>query len=230
MIPHLVIATRNAHKVDEIQAVLGPRFVYHTLRDFPGAPEIAETGDTFEANARLKAEGLALWLAQGGAMAARGATSPRPEPSAPPHVPGESWFVLADDSGLEVDALGGAPGVQSARFAAQEFGIEGNAPDGANNARLLRLLADVPAASRTARFRCVLAYTPVGRRDSTRFFAGACEGRIAFVPRGAHGFGYDPLFVPHGFSESLAELGETTKNRISHRSHALQAFQAQLPA
>jgi XTP/dITP diphosphohydrolase len=141
--------------------------------------------------------------------------------------------VLADDSGLEVDALGGAPGVQSARFAAPEFGLAGNAPDGANNAKLLRLLAQVPETSRTARFRCVLALTAVAGPSSqdspapTRFFSGACEGRIGFVPRGSHGFGYDPLFIPAGFTETLAELGDTTKNRISHRSHALQAFLAQ---
>ncbi len=231
MTPHLVIATRNAHKVDEIRAVLGDRFVFHTLRDFPAAPEVAETGATFEANARLKSESLATWL-RGNAPETDGAAAATAS-SAP-------WYVLADDSGLEVDALGGAPGVQSARFASPEFGLEGNAPDGANNAKLLRLLAATPADQRTARFRCVLALTRIGTVDQasgsasptqdatrTRFFSGACEGKIGFVPKGSHGFGYDPLFVPDGFSESLAQLGDATKNRISHRSKALNAFQAQ---
>lgn len=231
MIPHLVIATRNAHKVAEIQDVLGDRFVYHTLREFPTAPEVAETGATFEANARLKSESLAQWLVLHRAVPSANVPSGDPAPTeAPSSAP---WFVLADDSGLEVDALGGAPGVQSARFAAPEFGLDGNAPDGANNAKLLRLLVDVPEPSRTARFRCVLALTPVASGSSpgpTPFFSGACEGRIGFVPRGSHGFGYDPLFIPAGFTESLAELGDTTKNRISHRSHALQAFLAQWPA
>ncbi len=281
MTPHLVIATRNAHKVDEIKAVLGERFAYHTLREFPDAPEVEETGNTFEANARLKSEALARWLAAtrvaqpmnhasvaaGVPPAVEGGVSPpgilgqalQSHPHLPPgRMPGSTagvppadtksdvsapgtthpstatpWFVLADDSGLEVDALGGAPGVQSARFAAPEFGLEGNAPDGANNAKLLRLLVHIPEASRTARFRCVLAVTAVADPASkalpapTRFFSGACEGRIGFVPRGSHGFGYDPLFIPSGFTETLAELGDATKNRISHRSHALQAFLAQ---
>ena len=213
--PHLVIATRNAHKVQEIQAVLGPRFHYLTLRNLPSAPEVAETGLTFEANARLKAESLASWILETRPTAFASASTP--------------WFVLADDSGLEVDALEGAPGVQSARFAAPELGLPGNAPDGANNAKLLRRLADVPASSRTARFRCVLAFTPVVPPLATLVASGACEGRIGFAPQGAHGFGYDPLFLPLGFSQTLAELGETTKNRISHRSHALQALQALIP-
>ncbi|MGE3309294.1 MAG: non-canonical purine NTP pyrophosphatase [Limisphaerales bacterium] len=231
MTPRLVIATRNAHKVGEIRALLGDRFEYRTPRDFPSSPEAAETGATFEENARLKSESLAHWLLHN-----------VPE-SAAPLAP---WFVLADDSGLEVDALDGAPGVQSARFASPEFALDGNAPDGANNAKLLRLLADTPEDRRTARFRCVLALTRVGAVDrapgippsnptpesasvpdvvrDTRFFSGACEGRMAFVPRGSHGFGYDPLFIPEGFTESLAQLGDDIKNRISHRSHALQAL------
>jgi XTP/dITP diphosphohydrolase len=275
--PHLVIATRNAHKVDEIKAVLGDRFVYHTLRDFSQAPEVEETGNTFEANARLKSEALARWLAAvkpalpiNLPSVAAGVSPPgfpgqatHGHPHLPPgKMPGSTagetpaatksgvsapgtnpypssntpWFVLADDSGLEVDALGGAPGVQSARFAAPEFGLQGNAPDGANNAKLLRLLVHIPEASRTARFRCVLALTAVANPASstspvpTRFFSGSCEGRIGLVPRGSHGFGYDPLFIPAGFTETLAELGDTTKNRISHRSHALQAFLAQCVA
>ncbi|MBL9129528.1 MAG: non-canonical purine NTP pyrophosphatase [Verrucomicrobiales bacterium] len=214
--PPLVIATRNAHKVEEIQAVLGPRFRYLTLRDFPSAPEVDETGDTFEANARLKAESLAAWL--------------RTLAPVPWQADSTPWSVLADDSGLEVDALGGAPGVQSARFASAEFGLSGNAPDGANNTKLLRLLAEVPAERRTARFRCVLALVSASDPHATALLAsGSCEGRIGFVPRGAHGFGYDPLFVPDGFSATLAELGEATKNSISHRARALEALKAKLP-
>lgn len=213
--PHLIIATRNAHKAHEIQAVLGDRFAYLTLRAFPEAPEVAETGDSFDANARLKAESLAQWLLL---------TRPSPYSTAPT----DAWFVLADDSGLEVDALGGAPGVQSARFAASELGLAGNAPDAANNAKLLRLLAEIPVEKRTARFRCVLAFTPLSQPLASLIFSGACEGGIGFVPRGAHGFGYDPLFVPDGFDQTFAELGEATKDRISHRSQALQALQHHL--
>lgn len=197
----LVIATRNAHKAEEIRAVLGGGFHYVTLRDLPGAPEVAEDGLTFTDNARLKAAGLAAWL--------RGRPDPGPE----------AW-VLADDSGLEVDALEGAPGVKSARFAADELGLSGNAPDASNNAKLLRLLADAPSARRTARFRCALALIGGG---VDRVFEGACEGRIGFAPRGEHGFGYDPLFLPDdaGGEKTFAELGEAEKNRISHRARAL---------
>jgi XTP/dITP diphosphohydrolase len=206
----LVIATRNAHKVEEIRAVLGGGFRYVTLRDLPGAPEVPEDGLTFAENARLKAAGLAAWL--------HGRTDPGPE----------AW-LLADDSGLEVDALGGAPGVKSARFAADELGVPGNAPDTANNAKLLRLLAGAPAARRTARFRCALALTGDG---VDLVFEGACEGRIGFAPRGAHGFGYDPLFLPDdaGGEKTFAELGEAEKNRISHRARALARLKEWLVA
>ena len=111
-----------------------------------------------------------------------------------------------------------------AEVLAEIAALPGNAPDGANNAKLLRLLAIVPAAARTARFRCVLALTEVGSapRPRTLTFEGACEGRIGFVQRGDHGFGYDPLFVPEGHEVTFAELGEEAKNRISHRSRALE--------
>ena len=144
-------------------------------------------------------------------------------------------WVLADDSGLEVDALNGAPGVHSARFAAVDALQDGNTPDADNNAKLLRLLRDVPAETRTARFRCVLALTPVvsepvasaspvcyaGEAPQTQIFDGACEGRIDFAPRGHGGFGYDPLFIPNGYKQSFAELGASVKDRISHRAQAL---------
>lgn len=209
----LYLATRNAHKVEEIRGLLGNGLRYLTLRDLPDAPAVEENGETFRDNARLKAEAVAAWLLARGSF----------DPAAPA-------AVLADDSGLEVDALGGAPGTQSARFASADFGLPGNAPDGANNAKLLRLLAAVPPDQRTARFRCALAFTWVRPGLPGESFEGACEGRIGLLPRGRHGFGYDPLFIPEGFAESFAELGEDTKNRISHRSRALAQLRTWLGA
>jgi XTP/dITP diphosphohydrolase len=135
--------------------------------------------------------------------------------------------VLADDSGLEVDALHGAPGVHSARFAALDSGAPGNSSDAENNAKLLRLLKDIPREQRSARFRCVLALadiSPASAAQAPQFFEGACEGRIEFAPSGGGGFGYDPLFVPEGFTQSFAELGEDVKNRLSHRARAFAKF------
>ena len=214
-----VIATRNRHKVGEIRAVLGEEHEYLTLADFPDAPNVTEDRATFAGNASKKAMELAAWLC---------ARAHRPE-----RLP---LAVLADDSGLEVDALGGAPGVHSARFAALDTTAAGNSSDAANNAKLLRLLGAVPAERRTARFRCVMAVVevtagvpPGGGLGETwrvaqaepRCFDGVCEGRILFEPRGAAGFGYDPLFLPAGLERSFAELGEEVKNRISHRANAL---------
>jgi len=224
----LLIATRNAHKVAEILAILGGRFQFLTLNDFPGAPPVVEDAATFAGNATKKAVELAKWLA-----AKRLAFDPQPP------MPD---FVLADDSGLEVDALNGAPGVYSARFAALDRSPDdssastgGNSPDADNNAKLLRLLRDVPLKKRTGRFRCVIALVPVpaGRAENassvcfadefaTQTFDGACEGRIQFAPTGQGGFGYDPLFVPEGFTQSFAELGEDVKNKLSHRAKALE--------
>ncbi len=202
----LLIATRNRHKVGEIQAILGSGFRCLTLEDFSGAPAVVEDADTFAGNAFKKAQALASWLTQQSASA-------------------ESiQFVLADDSGLEVDALGGAPGVHSARFAALDPKSDGNTPDVDNNAKLLRLLETVPREKRTARFHCVIAIVSVQSSATGAdlpTFDGACEGRIDFAPRGAGGFGYDPLFIPDGFTESFAELGEEVKNRLSHRAKAL---------
>lgn len=204
----LVLATRNRHKAGEIQAVLGPAFVYLTLADLPAAPEVEEDAATFAGNARKKAETLAVWLAANGSTLA-----------------GREVWVLADDSGLEVDALDGAPGVHSARFAAFDTGRPGNSADAENNQKLLRRLDGVPASDRTARFRCVMALTPVpaaGAAPSvTQLFTGVCEGSVLDQPRGTSGFGYDPLFLPQGFELSFAELGEEAKNRISHRARAL---------
>ena len=203
----LLIATRNAHKVGEIRAILGGQFHYLTLNDYPSAPSVVEDASTFAGNATKKATELARWI---------GDAIPRPA------------FVLADDSGLEVDALGGAPGVHSARFAALDSGHAGNSPDSDNNLKLLRLLQNVSVEKRTARFRCVIALTAAdtksGKPDA-RIFDGACEGRIDFAPCGSDGFGYDPLFIPSGFTQSFAELGEATKNQLSHRAKALAKLQ-----
>jgi XTP/dITP diphosphohydrolase len=198
----ILIATRNPHKVAEIRQILAGDFSFLSLADFPAAPGVAEDATTFAGNARKKAEGLAAWLAA--------------HPPAPPA--GAPRYVLADDSGLEVDALGGAPGVYSARFATDAA----DSPDAANNAKLLRLLERVPPESRTARFCCVLALA--AREEPTRLFEGRCEGRIALCAAGAAGFGYDPLFIPRGCDRSFAELGDKVKNKISHRACALAAL------
>ena len=229
----LIIATRNLHKADEIRAILSRHFQYRTLNDLPGAPPVVEDAATFAGNATKKAVTLAEWLAKSAAGAATGVPS----------------FVLADDSGLEVDALDGAPGVHSARFAALDGTAgaagQGNSPDAANNAKLLRLLKDILFEKRTARFRCVLALTPVlglepagsspvgsarGAELQTQLFEGVCEGRIDFAPSGSGGFGYDPLFVPAGYRQSFAELGEEVKNQISHRSRALMKLRERVRA
>ncbi|HEX7860270.1 MAG TPA: non-canonical purine NTP pyrophosphatase [Verrucomicrobiae bacterium] len=220
--PTVLIATRNKHKVEEIRSILGDRFEFRTLSDFPGAPTPVEDAPDFAGNATKKAVTLANWLATHGNLEG-------------------IEYVLADDSGLEVDALNGAPGVHSARFAGLDTGAEGNSSDAENNAKLLRLTKDV--AEKKARFRCVIAFTAVPGREvalasktceaneaelGTEIFDGRCEGRIIDAPRGARGFGYDPLFIPDGFNESFAELGEETKNRISHRSRALEKLRARL--
>jgi XTP/dITP diphosphohydrolase len=215
----LVLSTRNRHKVGEIRALLPTDISVLTLADFPSAPDVVEDAGTFAGNAAKKARELAAWLGHppgAAVLAGHGVKDPA------------KVFVLADDSGLEVDALEGAPGVHSARFAALDTGAAGNSKDADNNAKLLRLLAGLPLAQRTARFRCVIALVSVptvaGGADASfavDLFDGACEGQILGAPRGVAGFGYDPLFVPNGFSETFSELGEETKNRISHRAQAL---------
>jgi XTP/dITP diphosphohydrolase len=209
----LVIATRNRHKLAEIRAILGVECL--GLETYPTAPSLVEDALTFAGNASRKAVQLADWL--------------RREIEASGAEPEAGGFVLADDSGLEVDALNGAPGVYSARFAAAE-GAAANSSDAANNLKLLRLLEDVPADNRRARFRCVLALArirPSPSHPEPWLFEGVCEGRISFAPSGAGGFGYDPLFIPDGFTVSFAELGEGVKNRISHRARALAALRAE---
>ena len=183
----LVIATRNAHKAREIREILGYVLRVRTLNDFPDVPEIDEKGDTFESNAIHKASLVAGQL----------------------RIP-----ALADDSGLEVDALNGEPGVRSARFAGE------GSTDHENNEKLLSVMEGIPPESRTARFRCVMAFIlPDGTRHTGE---GVCEGTILSRARGTGGFGYDPLFVPSGYSDSFSVLKSDTKNRISHRARALR--------
>ena len=195
--PTLLIASRNAHKAGEIGAILGNEFTILTLATFPDAPPVIEDGDSFAANATKKSREIATWL----------------ENQALPD------YILADDSGLEVDALGGAPGIHSARYASGEK--QGNATDADNNAKLLREMADIPEADRGAQFRCILALTPLGQAVRTKLFEGICRGRISQSEAGGGGFGYDPLFIPDGFTQSFAELGSATKNTLSHRAKAL---------
>ncbi len=187
----LLVATNNPGKVREYEELLAGRPFQVT---FPAAAglelDVAETGDTFEANARLKA--LAFAQASG-------------------------LLTLADDSGLEVDALAGAPGVYSARYAGPGAG------DADRYGKLLAALEGVPQGQRTARFRCVIALAwPDGR---LRLAEGRCEGQIGFGPRGDNGFGYDPVFVVEGYGgRTMAELAPEIKNRISHRARAVQAL------
>jgi XTP/dITP diphosphohydrolase len=219
----IIIATRNAHKVDEIRAILGGGLQLLSLNDFPKAPKVVEDADTFVGNATRKAVELARWLYI----------------VFPPTRQASPLFVLADDSGLEVDALDGGPGVHSARFAAPDFAKSGNTPDTDNNTKLLRLLKDIPLEKRRARFQCVIALVPVPEPKTTSFspvcyadefevqtFEGTCEGRIGFEPRGKKGFGYDPLFMPVGLEKTFAELDEDVKNKLSHRAKALEKLKA----
>lgn len=185
VIEELLVATRNSHKTEEIAAVFGKRLTVKDLSAVSGAPEVEETGETFLENARLKAVEVSETL--GG-------------------------LVLADDSGLEVDALGGDPGVRSARYS------DGGGGDAGNNEKLLREMQG--REDRRARFRCVMVVAKDGAVLAE--FDGAVEGRIIDEPRGARGFGYDPLFVPEGFEETFAELGLEVKNGLSHRARALQ--------
>lgn len=184
----LLIATRNAHKLAEIRTML-PGIDLVGTEGWPHVPDPEETGDTFEANARIKAE---AWCAATGLPA------------------------LADDSGLEVEALGGAPGIRSARYA----GAHGDTA--ANNAKLLRELAG--HTDRSARFVCALALALPGR--PTRTLRGVCEGRIAESASGAGGFGYDPLFVPEGHDRSFADLPAEVKATLSHRARAFAQARA----
>ena len=183
-LPVLVIATRNAHKTGEIREMIGDRYEVLDVNDFPDLPAVEETGTTFLANARLKALAISREV---------------------------TGLVLSDDSGLEVDALGGAPGVWSSSYG----GEEGNHPK--NNARLMAEMAG--KTDRAARFRCTMVLARAGQVLAD--FSGTVEGRILEAPYGAGGFGYDPLFAPEGHDRSFAELGPEVKNALSHRGRAL---------
>ncbi len=192
---HLLLATHNSHKTAEIRAMLGADWEVTDMNAHPAFPPTEETGTTFEANATLKA--VAASREFGG-------------------------LVLADDSGLEVDALGGAPGVRSARYAGE------HATDAENRALLLENLSTAGARGkqRTARFRCVLAFARDGSVERT--FEGAVEGTMINAERGEGGFGYDSLFVPEGHCETFAQLPAAAKNTLSHRARAMSAALAWL--
>ncbi|MCT4778787.1 MULTISPECIES: XTP/dITP diphosphatase [Exiguobacterium] len=190
----IIVATRNPGKVNEFKTMLG-RLGYEveSLLDYDSAPETEETGSTFEENAELKSIEAASYFGHA---------------------------VLSDDSGLEVDALDGAPGVYSARFAGE------NKSDEANNALLLKKLAHVPAEQRTARFVCALSLAkPSGETLTVR---GTMEGQIGFEAKGTNGFGYDPLFLIPSLNQTAAELTKSEKATISHRGQALRKLEAAL--
>jgi len=202
----IVAATRNRHKIDEIGEITGKFGMSIISRDDAGVPpvEIPETGKTFEENSYIKAYEIMKLCGQ---------------------------ITVADDSGLVVDCLDGAPGVYSARFA----GFEGLWPedgggtdtgDKDNNAKLVRLIKDVPYEDRTARFVSVITMVyPDGKTVVAR---GTVEGHLILEERGEAGFGYDPLFIPEGYDKTFGELGQEIKNSISHRARALQVLHEKL--
>ena len=191
----LLIATKNTHKTDEIRAILGCDWEVGDLNAHRGIPSPEETGATFAENAAIKAVAASQRFA--------------------------GW-VLADDSGLEVDALAGAPGVRSARYAGP------GATDAANRLKLLGALEEVRGKARAARFRCVIALAQGGAVAAV--FEGAVEGVIVNGERGDGGFGYDSLFVPEGHCETFAQLSPSAKNEISHRARALSRAEEFLKA
>ncbi len=186
MLP-VLLSTRNLHKLEEFREILGPNIPISGLDTIPDFGEVEETGDTFASNAFLKAV------------------------AASRHFQG---LVLADDSGLEVDALGGQPGVRSARYAGE------TSAQSKNNQLLLKNLSNIPDVQRTARFHCSLAIARCG--EPLECFHGTVEGVITHQLQGEEGFGYDPLFIPEGFSKTFAQLGPGVKNTLSHRARAIQ--------
>jgi len=199
----VLVATSNPGKLRDFAGAAAPLGItIANIPNFSSLPEVVEDGSTFEENARKKAESYSL------------------------AVPGE--LVLADDSGLEIDALDGAPGVHSARYAARDLqnnephAAECNTDDEANNARVLRELEGVPEQKRTARFVCVLAVARDGHTLHT--FRGAAEGIILDALRGKNGFGYDPLFFFPVIRKTFAQLDAEEKSRYSHRGVAFRAF------
>ncbi|CAI3284036.1 ribonuclease PH [Enterococcus cecorum] len=184
----IMIATRNMGKAKEFEKMFAKAgYQIKTMKDFPELPEVQETGQTFEENARLKAETIANIL---------------------------QCPVLADDSGLTVDALGGMPGIYSARFAGEQKS------DASNNAKLLHELTDVADENRTAQFHCTLVFA--APQKESLVVEGIWNGRIARIPRGENGFGYDPLFIVDGLEKTSAELTPEEKNEISHRGQAMK--------
>ena len=199
----LVIASGNIKKRKEIEELLGeiPCTVL-TLKDFPDCPEVEETGSTFMENATLKAITIAAYT---------------------------GFLTLADDSGLEVDALDGLPGVHSARFASVDQSQ--NASDEDNTRLLLEKLERVPDEKRNARFVCAITLAESTGNQSAQKIAdasGTVEGRIAHEPRGSEGFGYDPVFLIPEYNQTFAELGAAVKHRISHRANALKKILPEL--
>jgi XTP/dITP diphosphohydrolase len=196
-VKRVVLASANSGKLREFAALLGPLGLELVSPRSLGIGSAEETGSTFLENALLKAR-----------HAARAAQLP----------------ALSDDSGIEVDALGGRPGVWSARYAGA------GASDAANLARLLEELAGVAAERRTARYQCVVAWVASAETEAPLLGQGTWEGHIALVPRGSGGFGYDPVFIPSGDTRTAAELPAEEKNRVSHRGKALRALVAALGA
>ncbi len=181
----IILATRNLKKAKEIREILkGLKVEFLSLRDFPTIKEIEEKGNSFSENAILKAQKVARLTKR---------------------------ISLADDSGLEVDALGGRPGIYSARFAPN---------DRERNRKLLKVLKNVPASKRGATFRCAVAI--VWPNGKTKVLEGRYRGQIAFKKRGKAGFGFDPIFIASRYNKTFAELGLKIKNRISHRSQAFR--------
>jgi XTP/dITP diphosphohydrolase len=191
----VVLASANPGKRREFAALLDPYGIELVLQTAIGIASVAETGTSFEANALLKARHAAQL---------------------------SGLPALADDSGLEVDALGGRPGIHSARYAGE------SASDQDNNSKLLAELAAVPPAARTARYRCVLALVRRPADPAPVLASGSWQGSIALNPAGSQGFGYDPLFIPEGMQGSAAELPAEVKNRLSHRGQALTSLLQQL--
>lgn len=190
----IVIATKNEGKIREIKRILEPENgEFLTFRDFKDWPQVEENGSTFKENAIIKAQAVSSFTG----------------------LP-----VLADDSGLEVDVLGGEPGVMSARYAGPRCSTRDN------NAKLLEKLEGIPSQKRIARFRCVAVFA--GNNGTLLLAEDNCGGYIALEPRGSGGFGYDPLFVPDGYNKTIAQLSAEEKNKISHRGKAFRALKKQL--
>jgi XTP/dITP diphosphohydrolase len=192
--PRLALATRNPHKLRELTRICADwpvEWVSVENHDPSAFPNVEETGETYLENAILKATAVA-----------RASGSP----------------ALADDSGIEVDALGGGPGPRSARYAGPD------ASDERNLAELIRAIRGVPAAGLTARYRCVAVLAEPGNGTDLLHAEGVCEGTLVTKPRGSDGFGYDPIFVPVGWDRTMAEVGPEEKDRISHRGRAFRAL------